>query len=122
MPQSATRLCALDDIDNPGSAAFDVGDALSGVLGERWAGFEVFVVRQGEQLHGYINACPHTSGPLDWTPGQFLDAEKKRIQCSTHHALFKADDGLCIAGPCIGQSLVPVSLRVEAGAVWLEQA
>ena len=109
------KLCALAELDDPGSAAFDVGDA----LGVRWDGFEVFVVRLGDVLQGYINACPHTSGPLDWTQGKFLDADGKLIQCSTHHALFSASDGLCVSGPCAGQSLVGLSVEQRGDSVWL---
>ena len=39
------------------------------------------------------------------------------IQCSTHDALFEIDTGLCIAGPCVGDSLDAVDLIIENGQI-----
>jgi len=72
---------------------------------------EMFIVRYRGEYHVYENSCPHTGGPLDWMPGQFLDLEKNHIQCSTHHALFRINDGFCISGPCSGQRLKKVNLK-----------
>jgi nitrite reductase/ring-hydroxylating ferredoxin subunit len=39
------------------------------------------------------------------------------LVCRAHGALFAPDDGRCVAGPCEGESLVP--LRIERrGAGW----
>ena len=83
---------------------------------------DVFVVRQGAQVFGYLNSCPHTGGPLDWVPGQFLNLDKDYIQCATHDALFQLHDGECVAGPCKGDSLATVPVSIEAGDVvmWMD--
>ncbi len=104
-------LCNLDEIPEPGSKAF----AIEGARGPE----EIFVVRKEGRLTAYRNQCPHTGGPLDWVPDQFLDLDKRYIQCATHDARFRAEDGFCVAGPCAGQSLQPVAVRVEAGQVML---
>lgn len=44
-------------------------------------------------------------------PDQFLNLDGDLIQCATHDALFRLEDGVCIAGPCAGRSLT--RLRVE---------
>jgi len=104
-------LCALSEISAPGSRGFSV-NALQGCV-------EVFVVRSGNRVVAYRNSCPHTGGPLDWVPDQFLSIENDRIQCATHDALFRIEDGVCIKGPCAGQSLVSVAVEVIAGRVML---
>ncbi|MDH3899631.1 MAG: Rieske 2Fe-2S domain-containing protein [Gammaproteobacteria bacterium] len=102
-------LCRLEDIENPGSMAMTVTTA-GGLQ-------DIFVVRREEQVYGYINSCPHTGGPLDWVPGQFLDLDREYIQCATHDALFGIADGICVAGPCAGDRLTTVPLVIEAGEV-----
>jgi nitrite reductase/ring-hydroxylating ferredoxin subunit len=105
------RLCRLDDLKDPGSRGFPV------FLAEEM--LDIFVVRQGEHVYGYLNRCPHTRGPLDWLPDQFLDLACEYIQCATHGALFRIADGLCVYGPCAGDRLTPVPTAVEAGEVVL---
>jgi len=105
-------LCALRDLPDPGSRGFSV-DTPAGPL-------DLFLVRQGAQVHAYINRCPHTGAPLDWVPDRFLSLDGEHIQCATHDARFRIGDGLCVAGPCRGDRLQPLELWVEAGRVYLE--
>lgn len=74
-----------------------------------------FLVRQGAQVHAYLNQCPHTGGRLDWKPDAFLTKDRGLIMCSTHGANFRIDDGFCTAGPCMGLSLRRLAARVEDG-------
>jgi nitrite reductase/ring-hydroxylating ferredoxin subunit len=78
---------------------------------------DLLVVRRGNRVYGYRNSCPHTGGPLDWVSGEFLDLERKYIQCATHAALFRITDGVCVYGPCAGGQLTPVPLVVQDGDV-----
>jgi nitrite reductase/ring-hydroxylating ferredoxin subunit len=105
-------LCRLDEIPDPGSRGFDFreGDALR----------SVFVVRTGDTVRAYENACPHTDGPLDWVPDQFLTREKDMILCATHGALFRIEDGHCLSGPCIGEDLRQLPVSIEGDAVAVE--
>jgi naringenin degradation protein FdeD len=80
---------------------------------------EMLVVRQGGLVFGYLNTCPHTGGPLDWVPGQFLDPAREYIQCATHAALFRITDGVCVYGPCAGDRLRSVPTTIEDGEVVL---
>jgi nitrite reductase/ring-hydroxylating ferredoxin subunit len=104
-------LCRLADLPDPGSKAF----VIDGDLGPE----EIFLVRRDQEVFAYRNQCPHTGGPLDWVTDQFLDLDKRHIQCATHDARFRIEDGFCLIGPCAGRALEPVALRVEAGCVWL---
>jgi naringenin degradation protein FdeD len=74
---------------------------------------KVIIVRKGATIFCYHNICPHTGINLDWIPDQFLDITGKLIQCSTHGALFQIEDGYCISGPCTGQKLLPLKLKIE---------
>ncbi|MGB0714117.1 MAG: Rieske (2Fe-2S) protein [Gammaproteobacteria bacterium] len=107
----AIRLCALDEIPEPGAKGFTVG---SGVLAR-----ELFVVREAGEVRAYLNSCPHTGSPLDWMPDQFLSLDGREIQCATHDARFRIADGLCTSGPCVGASLTPCDVELSNGAVWL---
>ena len=104
-------LCRLDELVDPGSKGCRADP--EGTVEE------ILVVRRNNRVFGYINRCPHTGGPLDWMPDQFLSIDKRHIQCATHAALFRLDDGICVAGPCAGDRLTPVPLQVETGNIYL---
>ncbi len=98
-------LCQTHEIPDPGSKAFEIEQ------GRRK--LSLFVVQKDGKFSAYINSCPHTGVNLEWQEDQFLDMDNMFIQCSTHDALFEIDTGLCIAGPCVGDSLEPVDLVIE---------
>ena len=104
-------LCRLDDIPDGDSEGF-----IAEVNGRRQA---VLAVRHDETVHVYVNSCPHIGAPLDFTPGRFLNVEKTHILCTNHMALFRFADGVCVSGPCLGDSLEPVSTRLVDGAVYV---
>ena len=99
---------ALDGIAEPGSR----GCAVAGVDGVAF-----FVVRKAGAVYAYRNRCPHTGAPLEWLPDEFLDLDKSFIECAMHGALFRVDDGVCLRGPCAGDSLLALDVRIEDGRV-----
>lgn len=102
-------LCALDDIDDPGSKTFVV-QADGRRLG-------VFVVRRGDRVWGYVNSCPHVGSPLDWENGQVLDSSRTHLLCASHGALFEIETGLCLRGPCAGKALTPYPVANRNGKI-----
>jgi nitrite reductase/ring-hydroxylating ferredoxin subunit len=98
-------LCHTSDIEDPGSHGFE--------LNFHGAPLDVFVVHSNASFRAYVNSCPHTGVNLEWQENQFLDLDRAFIHCSTHDALFEIDNGLCIAGPCINQSLQALDLLIE---------
>ena len=56
---------------------------------ERPAGpsLRVLAVRRGDAVHAYLN------------------------RCATHGAIFRVEDGVCLAGPCQGDQLTPLPLE-----------
>ena len=53
----------------------------------------------------YRNRCAHVGFDLDMGTGRFWSAKLSRIYCMTHGACFRPLDGICDAGPCLGQGL-----------------
>jgi nitrite reductase/ring-hydroxylating ferredoxin subunit len=105
-----TPLCQLDDIEDGEAKGFALAD-----------GRDIFVVRAGARVFGYLNSCPHQGTPLDWTPDRFISEDSGLILCATHGAQFEIDSGLCVNGPCQGDCLTRVAVALDpAGAVVLK--
>ena len=82
-------------------------------LGERF----IFAVKKHDRIYLYENVCPHLGIQLEWQPDEFLDIEASMIQCSSHGALFRIEDGECLLGPCMGQSLIAVAFTINDGQI-----
>jgi nitrite reductase/ring-hydroxylating ferredoxin subunit len=108
-PGAGVRLCALADIADPGARGFSFreGEAL----------FFGFVVRVGDEAHGYVDRCPHAGFPLANPAERYLTREGDLILCAAHGALFRRGDGVCISGPCAGKALAPWPVRTQDGTI-----
>ena len=71
------------------------------------------------QYSAFLNSCPHTGVQLEWRPGDFMDPSNSYLQCSMHGALFQTDSGLCIEGPCVGDSLYKLDIELKHGIIYL---
>jgi nitrite reductase/ring-hydroxylating ferredoxin subunit len=109
---AAYAICPLADLPDPGSRAFSIGSGDWPLRG--------FVVRQGDAVFAYVNRCPHAGHPLNWRPDDFLTMDRTLIMCRSHGALFEMSSGRCVAGPCTGQSLRALPVRIDQGNVVLE--
>lgn len=107
----ARVLCSLAELEATGSRGFAVGEGDWPLRG--------FVVKTAGGIAAYVNCCPHAGHPLNLRPHKFLTSDGNLILCCSHGALFARDNGLCIAGPCQGQSLTPIPIEVMAGFVLL---
>ncbi|HEV8269394.1 MAG TPA: NUDIX domain-containing protein [Thermoanaerobaculia bacterium] len=58
----------------------------------------------------YVNVCPHVPIPLDRGGDEFLSEDGATLACRSHGALFDPGSGVCVSGPCRGESLrsIPV--------------
>jgi nitrite reductase/ring-hydroxylating ferredoxin subunit len=108
-PASGTKVCRLDEIPDGAAREFHFGEG-------RFP-FRLLILRSGEKVWGYVNACPHTGGPLCPEPNKFMLFEHSCIYCSTHCAVFRFDDGYCEDGPCAGASLEKVPLAFDGALV-----
>lgn len=106
-------LCAIADIPDGGSEGFFTETSDGRLL--------YMVVRTGDAVFVYKNACPHTGMPLDFQPGKFLTKDGSMIQCSTHGAKFQIEDGVCVSGPCMGDRLEAVAFEVRSGDIFLTE-
>jgi nitrite reductase/ring-hydroxylating ferredoxin subunit len=75
------------------------------------------LVNHDGAYHAYVNRCPHVGTPLDLWENEFLAEDGRTIVCATHGAVFEPATGRCIAGPCAGDALAALPLRVEGGSV-----
>jgi len=100
------RLCNLYELADPGARGFDPLQS-----GQD----SVVVVRQGQRVHVWADACPHHGTPMAWRKDAYLNAAGDRIVCAAHGALFEIDTGLCTLGPCKGDSLqaLPFTTRAD---------
>jgi nitrite reductase/ring-hydroxylating ferredoxin subunit len=106
-------LCRLEDIPD--------GEGMGFTIPGGAAELDIFVIRQGDRVFGYINSCPHSWTPLDWNPDQFTNMDKTHIVCATHGAVFEIEDGKCTSGPCKGDRLKPYRVIVADGMVRSEK-
>jgi nitrite reductase/ring-hydroxylating ferredoxin subunit len=110
--QEANLICARADLKDGGMAArfqyeFD-GQSVAAIA-----------IAFDNEVHGYVNSCPHRATELDWQPGQVFDESGLYLVCATHGALFEADTGRCVGGPCQGASLLRVALTVTGDSIFL---
>ncbi len=77
------------------------------------------LVREGDLVHAYLNRCPHAGRPLNFGPGSCTTPDGELLQCHAHGALFEKATGLCIAGPCVDDSLRRLPVAVVEGEVRL---
>ena len=103
------QLCRLSDLPVQGSKGFDLPQT------------RLFVVRDYSGVYVYLNRCPHLGIPLQWRADRFLDNDGHYILCSNHGALFEKNTGLCLQGPCRGESLWQIENRIENGFVIIEE-
>ena len=105
------RLCHLNDVEEEESKEFfiPVSEEEKSIL----------AVKKDGILAIYHNNCPHLGVPMNMEPDRFLDVEKNFIMCSTHGALFKIDDGECVHGPCLGQSLTQIPYEIRGEEVFI---
>ena len=106
------EICDLNDLNELSAKEFIVknGDL------EKTA----FLVHYKQGCYAYENSCPHTGATLNWQEEQFFSFDGRFLQCSLHGALFEPTNGLCVRGPCCGESLKPINIIVQNGAVCLQ--
>ncbi|MEM7442889.1 MAG: Rieske (2Fe-2S) protein [Pseudomonadota bacterium] len=103
------RLCRLAEIED--------GQAKGFVVRLNSGDLDILVARRGRDIFAYVNSCPHAGSPLNWRPDRFMSLDGKLLQCATHGARFRVEDGLCVAGPCTGQSLTKLAVELDGDTV-----
>lgn len=111
-PAGASRRASIALSELPEQAVVAVDVELDGMIES------VLVIRNAGRCAAYLNACPHAGRRLDYAPGKFL-LDGGHLVCAAHGASFRLVDGLCVGGPCRGQSLVTLPAKEEDGALVL---
>ena len=106
----AVRLCSLAELPEGSARGFALLQT------------HVLAVRDRNGVHVFLNRCPHLGVPLQWQDDRFLDDDGAFIRCASHGALFERDTGLCVAGPCRGDSLWQIDCVVDDDAVFIDEA
>lgn len=101
----SVRLGPLADVAEGGARGYDPQDSGQDT---------VFVVRRGGTLRVWRDRCPHAGTPMAWRRHAYLNAAGDRIVCAAHGALFEPDTGLCVQGPCLGETLQALPFAVDA--------
>jgi nitrite reductase/ring-hydroxylating ferredoxin subunit len=112
MPErSAQHLCGADALVERGRALlFDVLHF--------GAPARAVALRFDGKIVAYLNRCVHVPSELDWQPGEFLDADREWIICSTHGALYAPRSGHCVGGPCGRGRLTVIDVEERDGEVY----
>ena len=99
-------LCRLDELAATGARGVTLAD-----------GREIVVVQTAHGAKAYRNSCPHQGIPLETFPDRFLTEARDLLICTGHGALFRVEDGVCVAGPCNGARLVEIPVTVADSVV-----
>jgi nitrite reductase/ring-hydroxylating ferredoxin subunit len=108
-PPPGVKLCALAVIAEPGARGFRFRD------GEKM--FAGFVVRHAGTVRGFVDSCPHAGWALAAFDDRYFTRDGRHLLCTGHAALFRPDDGVCVAGPCTGDRLAPWAVAVLGGEI-----
>jgi nitrite reductase/ring-hydroxylating ferredoxin subunit len=76
-----------------------------------------FLVNEDGRFHAYVNRCRHMATPLDFIRDQFRSEDGRYLMCYTHGALYEPGTGLCVSGPCKGESLYRLAVCIDQGEV-----
>jgi nitrite reductase/ring-hydroxylating ferredoxin subunit len=93
---------------------------------------KIYFQRSGKMVEGFLacyqgkivayeNECRHLPVSLDYGLGRFFTRDGKFFICQTHSALYDPLTGLCTDGPCVGEKLRPIRIRVAGGKIWLAE-
>lgn len=72
--------------------------------------FPLLILRTGQGLRAYVNACPHQYLPLDYRGTQLMSADGTRLMCTAHGAQFDIESGAVIRGADCGLDMVPIDI------------
>ncbi len=75
--------------------------------------FPIVLVRKGNTVKAFVNACPHQYLPLNHRGDKLLSADGTILRCSNHSAGFSSDTGEGVEGLGIGACLDAIPVTVN---------
>jgi nitrite reductase/ring-hydroxylating ferredoxin subunit len=82
------------------------------------AAVEGMLINYQGDLYAYVNRCRHIGISLDWVDNRFFTDDSRYLICANHGATYEPKTGLCLWGPCAGESLHRVPLEFEDDKVY----
>mgnify|MGYP003577696943 CR=1 FL=1 len=116
------RRTMADESRDGGRVIAKVGDLAPGAVKKFWLicqqyRLDGFLINDRGSFHAYVNRCRHMPTPLDFVRDEFISEDGRFLRCYTHGALYEFATGLCIDGPCKGESLYRLPVRVDRDEV-----
>lgn len=106
-PMEGAVICPLDGAADGGATCVEVD------------GFPLIILRQGDAVRAFVNACPHQYLPLNHKSDRLLSSDGSKIRCSNHSAGFDATTGEGVEGLGLGACLDPAPVHVSKGKIVL---
>ncbi len=78
---------------------------------------DAILINDRGNYYAYVNRCRHMPTPLDFVRDEFFSDDGRYLQCYTHGALYEFASGVCVSGPCKGESLYRLPVQVDRGEV-----
>ena len=82
----------------------------------------IVLFKASNGVRAYLDVCPHQGRSLAFAPGEYLLGERGELICPHHGASFELASGVCLSGPCQGDRLTAISVRVDDGRVYLDDS
>jgi nitrite reductase/ring-hydroxylating ferredoxin subunit len=73
----------------------------------------VLVGRVAGDVRAYANVCRHHPLPLDFGADSAMGPDGRHLVCHQHGAVYRPADGLCVDGPCRGETLFEATVEVD---------
>jgi nitrite reductase/ring-hydroxylating ferredoxin subunit len=105
-----------------GRVVAKVGELAPGTVKKFWLicqryRLDAFLINDRGNFHAYVNRCRHMPTPLDFVRDEFVSDDGQFLRCYTHGALYEFATGLCVDGPCKGESLYRLPVTVDRDEV-----
>jgi nitrite reductase/ring-hydroxylating ferredoxin subunit len=98
----------IEDFADPSATGLEIGR------------LRLLVHRRAGEIRIYENTCPHTRKSLAPVGGSVASPDGLLIHCQRHAAVFLANTGECVGGPCPGENLAPVGFTLSNGDIYLD--
>ena len=85
----------------------------------REVGAGLIAWRSSGEIRVFVNRCPHFRIPLNDAPGGFK-VHGGLLMCVHHYSYFNFPHGVCVSGPCEGEPLETVAIRIEGESIYLD--
>lgn len=106
-PDIGDRVCTFDGLGDGTVQSLELG------------AFPILIVRRGDRIFAFVNACPHQYLPLDHRGDRILSADGAMLRCTNHQAGFLIETGEGVDGFGVGTCLdkIPVSIAADGWIV-----